>query len=427
MKNLTSFCVVLICSVSALAQQASKPPDVVAGIPVNYDESKVGNYTLPDPLMLSNGKRVSDAKTWLKYRRPEVLKLFEDIQFGKMPPRPRDLEFDVFDKGTPAFNGKAVRKQVTVYFTKDHAHKMDLLIYLPAKVKKAPLLLSISFAAPNQIVDDLAVRVGEIWGRDNKLAKADRPTPFGKINVEQFIDAGFGFATVYYGDIEPDFKDGIRYGIRSVYLKPGQTSVANNEWGAISAWAWGLSRAMDYFDTDKDIDSKRVALQGASRLGKTVLWAGAHDTRFAMVIASVSGESGAALSRRNFGETVAHMTDPTRYLYQFAPNYHSYANRVDELPVDAHMLVALIAPRPLLLQTGSTDLWSDPKGEYLAAVAAEPVYRLFGKTGPSGSTPPNPKDESLLLNDLGYYMHEGPHGVQPGDWTLFVKYMKKFL
>ena len=136
MKNLTSFCVVLICSVSALAQQASKPPDVVAGIPVNYDESKVGNYTLPDPLMLSNGKRVSDAKTWLKYRRPEVLKLFEDIQFGKMPPRPRDLEFDVFDKGTPAFNGKAVRKQVTVYFTKDHAHKMDLLIYLPAKVKK---------------------------------------------------------------------------------------------------------------------------------------------------------------------------------------------------------------------------------------------------------------------------------------------------
>jgi len=427
MKRLASLWVVLICSVSALAQQASKPPDVVAGIPVNYDESKVENYTLPVPLMLSNGKRVSDAKTWLKYRRPEVLKLFEDIQFGKMPPRPRDLEFDVFDKGTPAFNGKAVRKQVTVYFTKDHAHKMDLLIYLPAKVKKAPLLLSISFAAPNQIVDDLAVRVGEIWGRDNKLAKADRPTPFGKINVEQFIDAGFGFATVYYGDIEPDFKDGIRYGIRSVYLKPGQTSVANNEWGAISAWAWGLSRAMDYFETDKDIDSKRVALQGASRLGKTVLWAGAHDTRFAMVIASVSGESGAALSRRNFGETVAHMTDPTRYLYQFAPNYHSYANRVNDLPVDAHMLVALIAPRPLLLQTGSTDLWSDPKGEYLAAVAAEPVYRLFGKTGPTASTPPNPKDESLLLNDLGYYMHGGPHGVQPNDWTLFVKYMKKFL
>jgi len=184
---------------------------------------------------------------------------------------------------------------------------------------------------------------------------------------------------------------------------------------------------MDYFETDRDIDAHRIALQGASRLGKTVLWAGAHDARFAMVIASVSGESGAALSRRNFGETVAHMTDPTRYLYQFAPNYHSYANRVNELPVDAHMLVALIAPRPLLLQTGSTDLWSDPKGEYLAAVAAEPAYRLYGKTGPTASESPAPKDESLLLNDLGYYMHDGPHGVFPGDWTLFLKYMKKFL
>jgi len=427
MKNPTSFCIVLLCSIAAIAQQAGKPPDVVAGIPVNYDERKVGTYTLPDLFALTNGKRAVDAKTWLTKRRPEIVKLFEEIQFGRMPPRPHDLEFDVFDTGTPAFSGKAIRKQVTVYFTKDHTHKMDLLIYLPAKVKKAPLLLSISFAAPNQIIDDPGVRVGEVWGRDNKLAKADRPTPFGKINVEQFIDAGFGFATVYYGDIEPDFKDGIKFGIRSVYLKPGQAAVGDDEWGAISAWAWGLSRAMDYFETDRDINAKRIALHGASRLGKTVLWAGAHDTRFKMVIASVSGESGAALSRRNFGETVAHMTDPTRYLYQFAPNYHAYANRVNELPVDAHMLVALIAPRPLLLQTGSTDLWSDPKGEYLAAVAAEPVYRLFAKTGPTASTLPAAKDESLLLNDLGYYMHDGPHGVLPGDWALFVKYMKKFL
>jgi len=419
--------ITLSCLLNAAAQQ-NNPPTVVAGIPVNYDESKVGNYTVPDLFVLQGGGRVTDGKTWLKKRRPDIVKLFEENQFGKMPPRPRDLSFEVFDKGTPVFNAKAIRKQVTVYFTKDHSdHKMDLLIYLPANVKKAPLLLNISFAAPNQIVDDPGVRVGEIWGRDNKRAKADKPTPFGKMNVEQFIDAGFGFATVYYGDIEPDFKDGIKFGIRSLYLKPGQTTVANDEWGAISAWAWGLSRAMDYFETDKDIDAKRIALQGTSRLGKTVLWAGAHDTRFAMVIASVSGESGAALSRRNFGETVAHMTDPTRYFYQFAPNYHSYANRVNELPVDAHMLVALIAPRPLLLQTGSTDYWSDPKGEFLAAVAAEPVYRLFGKKGPGTTVFPAAKDESLLLNDLGYYMHDGPHGVLPGDWALFVKYMKKFL
>jgi hypothetical protein len=418
---------IFVLCAGALAQQ-NKPPDVVAGIPVNYDESKVGSYTLPDLFELSNGKRVTDASSWLKKRRPELLRLFEEIQFGKMPPRPRDLAFEVFDKGTPVLNGKAIRKQVTVYFTKDHSdHKMDLLIYLPVNIKPAPLLLNISFAAPNQVVDDPGVRVGEIWGRDNKKVKADRPSPFGKINVEQFIDAGFGFATVYYGDIEPDFKDGIKYGIRSVYLKPGRTEVANDEWGAISAWAWGLSRAMDYFETDKDIDSKRIALQGTSRLGKTVLWAGAHDTRFAMVIASVSGESGAALSRRNFGETVAHMTDPSRFFYQFAPSYHSYANRVNELPFDAHALVALMAPRPLLLQTGSTDYWSDPKGEFLAAVAAEPVYKFFGKKGPGTNLFPAAKDESLLLNDLGYFMHDGGHGTFPDDWPRFLKFMKKFL
>ena len=155
------------------------------------------------------------------------------------------------------------------------------------------------------MIADPGIRVGEIWNREGKRVKADQPTPFGKMNVEQFIDAGFGFATIYYGDIEPDFKDGIKNGgIRAKYLKAGQTTPADDEWGAVSAWAWGLSRAMDYFETDKQIDSKRIAIQGASRLGKTVLWAGAHDTRFKMVIASVSGESGAALSRRNYGETV---------------------------------------------------------------------------------------------------------------------------
>jgi len=421
------FLLVLLSSVLGIAAQ-SKPPDVVAGIPVNYDESKVGNYTLPDLLTLSNGSHVKDAKTWLAKRRPELVKLFEEIQFGKMPPRPPGLVFEVTDKGTPVFGGKAIRKLVTVYFTKDRQHKMHLAIYLPANAKRSPLLLNISFSAPNQIIDDPGLPIGEIWGRDNKKARADKPSPFPKLNIMPFIDAGFGFAVLYYGDIEPDLKDGIKVGgIRSVYLKPGQTEVANDEWGAISAWAWGLSRAMDYFETDKQIDSRRVAIQGASRLGKTVLWAGAHDTRFAMVIASVSGESGAALSRRNYGETVAHMTDPTRYFYQFAPNYHSYSNRVNKLPFDGHSLVALIAPRPLLLQTGSTDGWSDPKGEFLSAVAAEPVYKLFGKKGPGTTIWPAAKDESLLLNDLGYYMHDGPHGVLPDDWNKFLEYMQKFL
>jgi len=404
-------------------------PRLVAGFPVNYQEDSVGTYTLPDLLTCADGQKVTNAKTWADKRRPELLKLVEEIQYGKMPARPKDMSFAVFDNGTPALHGKAIRKQVTVYFTKDTAdYKMNLLIYIPANAQKpVPLLLNISFSAYCQLVDDTGLWIGSTWTREGKKVRADQPSRFPKMNIEQFMDAGIGFATVYYGDIEPDFKTGIQYGIRGHYLKQGQTQPAANEWGAISAWAWGLSRAMDYFETDKQINSKRIAVQGASRLGKTVLWTGIHDTRFKMVIASISGEGGAAIARRNYGETIQHITDTSRYYYQFAPNYHSYADRVNSLPIDAHVLVALMAPRPLLLQTGSTDYWSDPKGEFLSAIAAAPVYKLFGEAGPNTTVMPAVNDASLLMNHLGYYMHEGGHTVLPEDWTHFVEYMKKFL
>ena len=410
------------------SQNTTKPPAaVVAGIPVNYDESLVGTYTLPDPLILENGKKVKDVNTWMKKRRPEILRLFEENQFGKAPSKPADMSFNVFDKGTPAFGGKAIRKQVTVYFTKDTSdYKMDLLIYLPANAAKpSPLLLNLSFSTNNNTVNDPGVKAGMIWSK-NGTRVPSTASSFGKLNVEQFISQGIGVATVYYGDIEPDFIDGIKYGIRGHYLKPGATQPADNEWGAISAWAWGMSRAMDYFATDKDIDAKRIAITGASRLGKTALWTGAHDTRFAVVIASVSGESGAALSRRWFGETVKHMTDSTRFMYQFAKKYHSYGDDVNKLPMDGHMLISLIAPKPLLLQTGDTDFWSDPKGEFLAAVAAEPVYHLFGEKGMETTTMPVAGD-TTLLNPLGYFMHAGGHGVFPADYEVFIKFLKKYL
>lgn len=245
------------------------------------------------------------------------------------------------------------------------------------------------------------------------------------MNVLPLLDAGFGVATFYYGDVDPDDPGGLPYGVRALYMKPGQTERAPDAWGSIAAWAWGMSRAMDYLETDKDVDAKRVAITGVSRLGKTVMWAGAHDTRFAMVIASCSGEGGAALSRRDYGETIAHLTAPTRYPYQFARNYAKYAQHVDQLPVDANMLVALIAPRPLLLQTGNKDYWSDPKGEFLAEVAAGPVYKLLGKDGldtdqwPPAGTP--------ILHDLGYYMHDGGHGMVPSDWNIYLDFMKMHL
>lgn len=408
---------------------ADSPDGKVADIPVNYTEAKAGSYTLPDPLKLVNGKPVQDAKTWTEKRRPELLRLIEENQFGKVPGRPADMTFEVFDQGTPAFGGKAVRRQVTIYFTKGKAAgpHADLLIYLPAgATKPVPVMLNAGFTANNLAVDDPGVKVGRMWNAQQKQRlPATGASRFGRLNVLATIERGFGIAVVNYADIEPDAISSISGGIRQAYLKPGQTEPAPDEWGAISAWSWGFSRVLDYLETDKDVDAKRVAIFGVSRLGKTVLWTGARDPRFALVIASCSGEGGAAVARRNYGETLAHMSHPTRYQYQFAANYGKWAANPAEWPVEANLLVALMAPRPLLLQTGNTDIWSDPTGEFVSAVSATRVYKLFGKEGLE--TEQMPQAGQLVGGTLGYYMHAGGHGTIPSDWEVFLQFMEKHL
>jgi hypothetical protein len=356
------------------------------------------------------------------------VKLFEENQFGRAPGRPAGMTFDVFEKAAPAFDGKAIRRQVTIYFDKDKSGPhMDLLLYLPANAKgPAPVLFNVGFAANNLMVNDPGVKVGRSWNAQLKQrAPAEKGNNFGGFPAQRLIEAGFGAATVNYADIDPDSLGAVPYGVRSLYLKPGQTEPAPDEWGSIGAWVWGLSRAMDYLETDKGVDAKRVGLIGVSRLGKTVLWTAARDTRFALVIASCSGEGGAALSRRNYGETIKHLTEPSRYPYQFAESYSKYADHVDQFPVDANLLVALIAPRPLLLQTGDTDRWSDPKGEFLAAVAAGPVYKMLGKQGLDVTQMPSAGQP--ILHDLGYYMHAGGHGILPPDWDQFMKFLRMHL
>lgn len=413
------------------SQIADSAPDVVAGIPVNYTEANAGTYSLPDPLKLNNGKPVRDAKTWVDKRRPEILKLIEDNWYGRSPGRPKDMTFEVGEQGTPAFDGKAIRRQITIFFSKNRSGpKMEVLMYLPSSAKgPAPVLLNMSFSANNLTVADEGVKVGMKWDRDKRTqvpAEAmppapDKPRP-RTFPVEQFIAAGIGVATFNKDDVAPDFVGSEGLGVKALYLKPGQSKPDEDEWGAIAAWAWGASRALDYLETDKGVDARRVVIHGVSRLGKTALWAGASDTRFAMVIASCSGEGGAAIARRNYGETLAHMAAPARFPYQFAGNYAKYSGKVNEWPVDANMLIAMIAPRPLLLQTGNTDKWSDPYGEFLAAVAAEPVYKLVGKQG-LGTTK-FPAAGEPILHDVGYYMHDGGHGTVPTDYGVYIRFIK---
>jgi hypothetical protein len=438
-KLLALFLLTIVGSVTVEAQEApatppAKPgPNVVAGIPVNYDESRVGTYVLPDALKLENGKPVKDSKTWTISRRPEIVKLFETQQYGIAPGRPADEWFEVTDKGTPALGGKAIRKQVTIHLAKDPgAPVIHLLEYLPAGSKgKVPMFFTISFGPVQNTADDPGIVPDKVRDpKTNELVTAPPPIAgrmvFGRVPVEKFLDAGFGVATYYYAELDPDSLTGFAQGIRALYKRPGQTGEqdrSSDAWGSIAAWAWGMSRVEDYFETDPGVDAKRVAIQGVSRLGKTVTWAGAHDQRFAAVIASCGGEGGAALSRRDYGETIAHLMAPSRYPYQFAANYAKYAGFPDTAPMDANLLVALIAPRPLLLQTGSTDTWSDPKGEFLAAVAAGPVYKLLGKQDlgtdvwPAAKTP-------LFSNGLNYYMHEGGHGMVPSDWDIYLQFLK---
>jgi hypothetical protein len=387
----------------------------------NYDESKVGTYTLPDPLVLANGDRVRDPQTWMEKRRPEIFRAFEAEFYGRSPERPRDLHWEVTESGR-WLDGKAIRKQVTVYFSaKKDGPRENILIYLPADAKgPVPVFLCLNFTGNQRVSSDPAIELPMLWNREHtqqtrapESSRADSPG----WPVEKILARGYGLATIFYQEIDPDFAGGLPYGVRALYLKPGQTEPAPDEWGTISAWGWGLSRAMDYLETDRAVDAKRVGIVGYSRLGKTVLWAGARDTRFAAVFAGGSGEGGAALARRNYGETVKDMN--ARFLYQFAKNHAKYDDP-STLPFDSHELLALLAPRPFYLATAEEDRWSDPRGEFLAAIAAGPVYKLFGKHGLD--TDQMPAVGQSIMRDIGIHYRPGKHEQTAYEWDQYLAF-----
>jgi hypothetical protein len=389
----------------------------------NYDESKVGQYTLPDPLVFNDGTAVRTAKDWTDRRRAEILELFAGNVYGHNPPAPSAIKYEVFDLDQRALAGKAIRKQVSIYLSdKNGGPKEDLLMYVPAAAKKpAPVILLINFAGNQMYTSDPAVRLPMLWDRRTHQQERAREESRGRapdFDLEQILSRGYAFATLCYQDIEPDFNGGYQFGIRPLFLKPGQTAPGPDEWGAIGAWAYGLSRAMDYLEKDQNVDARRVTLVGHSRLGKTALWAGALDQRFAIVIASCSGEGGASLARRDYGETVADLVKV--FPYWFCPNYAKFATRVNDLPVDAHELIALIAPRPVYITGAEEDQWADPRGEFLAAVAAGPVYRLLGKD--DLGTTEMPALNKPIMHTIGFHYRTGKHAVTAFDWEQFLAF-----
>lgn len=401
---------------------------------INFDESKVPVYTLPDPLVTTNGEIVSSSQIWYNKRRPELIHLFEEHIYGKVPGELSNISFRVISTDENALNGLATRKQVTIFFGKGNdCPKLDLLIYIPNRSSKpVAAFLGFNFYGNQTINEDSAIFITHSWVRnnksfnitDNKATGATRGIRKSRWPVPMILKHGYALVTAYYGDIDPDYDDSFQNGIHPLFYKNGQTKPAPDEWGSIGAWAWGYSRALDYLIKDPDIDGSKVIIMGHSRLGKTALWSAALDKRFALVISNESGCGGAALSRRQFGETVARIN--TSFPHWFCQNFKKYNDNENALPVDQHELISLIAPRPVYVTAAERDKWADPKGMFLACQFASPVYKLLGGTG----FPTNAVLETnnpIIEGDIWFHQRYGTHNVTDYDWIQYLLFADKYL
>jgi dienelactone hydrolase len=405
----------------------------------NYDEGKIAPYTMLDPLRGEPGEVITTEAQW-PARRMQILSLFEENIFGRTPDvaRHAPLHAKVIERDDHALGGLAIREQVDLRFdpaagvevSPKVERVMRLLVYLPAiavqEHRRSPMVVGLNFAGNQTVVMDAGILPTEVWSKSKGATDAIHAMPdestrglgTAQWQVKMLLQRGYGLATAYYGDLEPDAKGAAEYSMRQLF----GVSNAPDSWGAIGVWAWGLSRAFDYLASDPLVDPRHIAVTGHSRLGKVADWAAAQDTRFAAVLSTESGHGGQSIQRRALGETVAHLEHS--FPYWFCPKYAKWVGHDGEIPADGNLLLSLIAPRPLYVASAVEDQWSDPHGEFLAAVSASRVYTLLGQAGLSPSTPMPAVDQAIGLNgNVAYHERAGKHDVTAFDWSHYLDFL----
>lgn len=400
---------------------------------VIYDEAKVPSFILPPLLINGEGEKVSTPEEWEKDCRPEILAVFADQVYGVTPEGKVNVTYEELSSRPDALSGMATCKQIKAVFSQGLIRReMLMLIYLPNQVKgKVPLFLSYNFSGNQTICEDPGIIPSHSWAPNNEglgitnntASEARRGTPDNRWPMEKILSAGYGLATIYYGDLFPDAPDKHRESVLRLYGYATEDDITSNSWQAMGAWAWGLSRAMDYFETDPEIDAAKVLLMGHSRQGKAALWAGAQDQRFAAVISNNSGCGGAALSKRRYGETIGIIN--SKFPHWFCRNFNQYADNEESLSFDQHELLALIAPRPLYVASAEDDRWADPKGEFLSACYVGEVYQLYGYEGLNITE--MPPVNSPVMNRIGYHIRTGKHAVTDYDWEQYIRFADKWV
>ncbi|MGC2638104.1 MAG: acetylxylan esterase [Acidobacteriaceae bacterium] len=407
----------------------------VALAQTNPDQSRqpVLPPNLPNPLVFADDKPVATPAQWPQ-RREELLHLFTEQMYGRMPAGPAAMRFHVFDRDPHALGGKATREQITVLFRgEENGPRMDLLLYVPNQVKRPPVILGFNFWGNDTISTDPGIRLSDRWiesgpiadvdlscVKDNRPTEACRGIDAKRWPVEKILAAGYAVATAYRGDIDPDRRDGYSESIRSAWPELAQ---GGDNFSTIAAWSWAMSRALDYLETDPLVDAHRAVAFGWSRLGKAAIWAGANDSRFAAVISNESGAGGAKIFHDVHGETVELLN--TRFPYWFCANFKQYNGRDAELPFDQNEVLALIAPRPLYIASAILDANADPQGEFLGALAVTPVYRFLGTTGLPATAWPAVNEP--LLGRVSYHVRSGIHSVTDFDWDQYLRFCNAYV